>query len=66
MSGATTLKMISSGIAILNGLISMTAESEKYRALVSNAVSEGRDVSEDELDSIRDDALDAIEQAKQD
>jgi len=43
---------ISHFLAILNGLISASTNAEEYRAIVSKAIAEGRDVSNEELAAV--------------
>ncbi|MDX1496954.1 MAG: hypothetical protein R3352_05315 [Salinisphaeraceae bacterium] len=66
MSTANTLKIISGAITVINGLISLTENSAKYRQMVANAIAEGRDVSEAELDSLESSAREAIARAGED
>jgi hypothetical protein len=63
-STATTLLVITRGIALLNAAILLAGNSEKYRALIAKAVSEDRDITEAELQQLSDDADDAIERLK--
>jgi len=52
-------------LSILNALISGVANEEEYRAIVSKAVAEGRDVSNEELAANSQKILNDIQQAEQ-
>lgn len=66
MSTETTLKAISAGITIVNSLISISENSAKYRQMVTEAISEGRDLSEEDLAELREEAQSAINEARKD
>lgn len=66
MSTAATLKTISGAISVINGLISLTENSAKYRQMVANAIAEGRDISEAELNALENSAREAIARAGED
>lgn len=61
MSSASTLLVITRAVALLNAAIILTGNSEKYRALIAKAVEENRDITDEELAGLGDDAQDAID-----
>lgn len=60
-STASTLIVISRAVSLLNAALLLAGNSEKYRALIASAVSEGRDITDDELEQLGADAQDAID-----
>ena len=61
-----TLAIVAKTIGVLNGLISLTANAQQYRAAIADAIKEGRDLTEDELDILESQAYDAIAEARKD
>lgn len=66
MSTTNTLAIISSTISVLNGLISLSENSSKYREMVAKAIAGGENLSEEQLADLKQDALDAIAEARKD
>jgi hypothetical protein len=66
MQSVVVLKTIAGAIGVLNGLISLSENSAKYRNIVANAVAEGRDLSIEELDTLETEAIQAIKEARLD
>jgi hypothetical protein len=48
-------------VSLLNAGLTLAANSQKYRDMVANAVREGRDLSPEELESLRNDAQTAVD-----
>lgn len=63
---AATLGIIAKAIAVVNGLINLSENAEKYRKVVAQAIAEGRDITDQELDQFRSDAAEAIAEARKD
>jgi len=61
MNAAQVAVVLSQMVSLLNAGLVLSANSQKYRDLVANAVSEGRDLSPDELESLRADAQKAVD-----
>jgi hypothetical protein len=60
-SAVTTLMVLSQAVTLLNAAVLLAGNSEKYRALVANAVAEGRDITNSELEQLSDGAQSAID-----
>ena len=61
MNAAQVAVVLSKMVSLLNAGLVLSANSQKYRDLVANAVSEGRDLSTEELESLRADAQTAVD-----
>lgn len=61
MSSASTLVVVTQAVSLLNAAITLAGNSEKYRNLIATAVAEGRDITDDELAELRNDAQEAID-----
>lgn len=61
MSTSSTLLAVSQALAVVNTLIALSGNEQRFRALVSRAVAEGRTLSPDELDSLREEAQQAAD-----
>ena len=48
-------------ISLVNSSMYLVENSQKYRELVAQAISEGRDLTSDELEALRDDAQTAVD-----
>lgn len=57
---ADALLVIARLLSAVNVAIQVAGNSEKFRALVAQAVAENRDLSDDEIASLRHDAYDAV------
>lgn len=53
--------VVSRLLTALDAAIQLAGNSQKYRELVASAVAEGRDLTDTELDTLRDDAQAAID-----
>ncbi|MGO1500828.1 MAG: hypothetical protein ACTHWH_06045 [Marinobacter sp.] len=60
MNAGSVALILSQMVSILNASVALAHNSQKYRDLVANAVREGRDLSQDELASLREDAQEAV------
>ena len=61
MNPAQVAVVLSQMVSLLNAGLVLSANSQKYRYMVANAVREGRDLSPDELESLRADAQEAVD-----
>ena len=61
-----TLSLVTGTIAVLNGLLLLSENGAKYRARVAAAIAENRDLTVEELDDLKQDAIDAIAKARED
>lgn len=62
MSNAADVALVVSRLlTALDAAIQLAGNSQKYRELVSRAFAEGRDLTDAELDALRDDAQAAID-----
>ena len=61
MKAAQVAVVLSQMVSLLNAGLVLSANSQKYRDLVANAVREGRDLSPEELESLRNDAQTAVD-----
>jgi len=61
MNAAQVAVVLSQMVSLLNAGLVLSANSQKYRDLVANAVKEGRDLSPEELESLRNDAQTAVD-----
>ena len=61
MNPAQVAVVLSQMVSLLNAGLVLSANSQKYRYMVANAVREGRDLSPEELDSLRNDAQIAVD-----
>lgn len=59
-----SLVAVQAAITIINSLIVLGNNSEKFRQLVANAIAEGRNISAKELDSLAESAYKAIDEAR--
>lgn len=66
MNSVAVLKTLTGAVSLINGLISLSENSAKYRQMVANAVADGRDITVEELDSLEAEARQAIEEARLD
>lgn len=57
---ASTLAAITQALALVDTLIALSGNEKRFRAMVSRAVAEGRPLSEEELDGLRDEAESAV------
>jgi hypothetical protein len=56
--------LVIQALTLLNTLISLTSDSQKYRDIIAKSIAEGRDITETELDESESAAFAAIEDAK--
>ena len=61
MNAAQVAVVLSQMVSLLNPGLTLAANSQKYRDMVANAVREGRDLSPEELESLRNDAQTAVD-----
>jgi hypothetical protein len=61
MNPAQVAVVLSQMVSLLNAGLVLSANSQKYRYMVANAVKEGRDLSPEELESLRNDAQTAVD-----
>jgi len=61
MNAAQVAVVLSQMVSLLNAGLILAENSQKYRYMVANAVREGRDLSPEELDSLRNDAQIAVD-----
>ena len=61
MNPAQVAIVLSQMVSLLNAGLPLAANSQKYRDMVAKAVSEGRDLSPEELESLRNDAQTAVD-----
>ena len=61
MNPAQVAIVLSQMVSLLNAGLTLAENSQKYRYMVANAVREGRDLSPEELDSLRTDAQIAVD-----
>jgi len=61
MNPAQVAIVVSQMVSLLNAGLTLAANSQKYRDMVAKAVSEGRDLSPEELASLRIDAQTAVD-----
>ena len=61
MNPAQVAIVLSKTVSLLNAGLTLAANSQKYRYMVANAVREGRDLSPEELESLRADAQTAVD-----
>ena len=61
MNPAQVAVVLSQMVSLLNAGLILAENSQKYRYMVANAVREGRDLSPEELDSLRNDAQIAVD-----
>jgi len=61
MNPAQVAVVLSQMVSLLNAGLVLSANSQKYRYMVANAVREGRDLSPEELESLRNDAQTAVD-----
>ena len=61
MNPAQAAVVLSQMVSLLNAGLTLAANSQKYRDMVANAVREGRDLSPEELESLRNDAQTAVD-----
>lgn len=61
MSTSSTLLAVSQALAVVNTLITLSGNEQRFRAMVSRAVAEGRTLSGDELNSLKDEAQGAVD-----
>ena len=61
MSTSSTLLAVSQALAVVNTLIALSGNSKHFRAMVARAVEEGRTLSGDELNSLKDEAQGAVD-----
>lgn len=66
MSSAAVLNTLVGAIGVINGLISLSENSARYRKMVADAVAEGRDLSIEDLDTLEKEAVEAIAEARKD
>ncbi|MAL97159.1 MAG: hypothetical protein CL583_01795 [Alteromonadaceae bacterium] len=60
-NAADALLIIARLLSAMDAAIVLAGNSQKYRELIANAVKEGRDLSQDELEALRTAAQDAID-----
>ena len=61
MNPAQVAIVLSQMVSLLNAGLTLADNSQKYRDMVANAVREGRDLSPEELESLRNDAQIAVD-----
>ena len=61
MNPAQVAVVLSQMVSLLNTGLTLAANSQKYRNMVADAVREGRDLSPEELESLRNDAQKAVD-----
>ena len=61
MNAAQVAVVLSQMVSLLNAGLILAENSQKYRYMVANAVREGRDLSPEELNSLRTDAQIAVD-----
>ena len=61
MNTAQVAIVLSQMVSLLNAGLTLAANNQKYRYMVANAVREGRDLSPEELESLRNDAQTAVD-----
>ena len=61
MNPAQVAVVLSQMVSLLNAGLTLAANSQKYREMIAKAISEGRDLSPEELDSLRNDAQAAVD-----
>lgn len=59
-SAGEALILINHLVTLMDSFIKLTGNSQKYRDLVANAIAEGRDLTNDELEQLRRDAQEAL------
>lgn len=59
-STASTLAAITQALALVDTLIVLSGNEQRFRAMVSRAVAEGRTLSADELNELRGEAESAV------
>lgn len=64
MSSASTLLVVTRAVTLLNAALALVGNSEKYRSLIANAIEEGRDITDEELAGLEEDAQEAIDRLK--
>lgn len=61
MSTSSTLLAVSQALAVVNTLITLSGNEQRFRAMVARAVEEGRTLSGDELNSLKGEAQGAVD-----
>ena len=61
MNPAQAAVVLSQMVSLLNTGLTLAANSQKYRDMVADAVREGRDLSPEQLESLRNDAQKAVD-----
>lgn len=56
-----TLLIITRAVTLLNSAIALSASTAKYRRTIALAVAENRDITDMELEALRQDAVDSVE-----
>lgn len=60
-NAADAALLVSRILTVLDAAIQMTGNAAKYRQIVGQAIAEGRDLNDAELDALRDDARAAVD-----
>lgn len=63
---SSTVSLIAGTVTILNGLINLSASGIKYREKIAAAVSEDRSLTTEDLEDLKNEAFDAIAEARKD
>lgn len=58
------IDLIRQALGVLNVALRVSGDTQEYRNLIATAVSEGRDITNDEILDVRQAAVDAIDKAR--